>query len=186
MSELKAWKQLSSRYIHREKWFALRADQVQKGNGDRMYPYYVLEYSDWVNVFPLTSDGRVVLVKQYRYGLGTFSLELPGGIMDPHETHPEDAARRELLEETGFSCGNIEQVGVVATNPATSNNRLFCFLARDCAFVQPVAHDENEEIEVVLLSLDELAEKLRRNEIIQSLHVSSMVYALLRLGKLQF
>jgi ADP-ribose pyrophosphatase len=183
MSELRAWRQISSRYIHREKWFNLRADKVLKGNGDEMDPYYVLEYSDWVNIFPVTKDGMVVLVKQYRYSLGCFSIEVPGGIMDPHETDPLEAAKRELLEETGYSAGKVEEVAVVATNPATQNNRLHCYMATDCELTHELDHDENEELEVVLVSMDELLDMLRNNQIIQSLHVASMFYSLMRLGK---
>lgn len=178
------WKQISSKYIIKESWFSLRSDKVLKGNGQPMDPYYVLEYSDWVNVFPVTREGKVVMVKQYRYGLQTFSLELPGGIMDPHETNPEEAAKRELLEETGLSCGKIEQVAVVATNPATQSNRLYCYLATDCVKTHELTHDENEEMEIFELEIDELIQLLRENKIIQSLHVCSMIYALQKLGKI--
>lgn len=177
------WKHINSRYIHREKWFNLRSDKVLKGNGVEMDPYYVFEFSDWVTVFPVTKEGKVVLVKQYRYGLGVWSIEVPGGIMDPHETNPEEAAKRELLEETGYSCGKIEEVAIVATNPATQNNRLYCYLATGCELTHEQEFDENEEIELLLVTLEELRSMLRNNEIIQSLHVNTMLYSLLRLGE---
>lgn len=179
------WQHVSSKYIHREKWFNLRADKVLKGNGEPMEPYYVFEFSDWVNVLPVTKEGKVVLVKQYRYGLGTWSIEVPGGIMDPHETNPLEAAKRELLEETGYSCGQIEEVAVVAANPATQNNRLYCYLATDCELTHEQSFDDNEEIELILVSVEELKEMLRKNEIIQSLHVNSILYALMRLGEVK-
>jgi 8-oxo-dGTP pyrophosphatase MutT (NUDIX family) len=184
-TELKAWEQLGSRYIHRETWFSLRADRVLKGNGQTMDPYYVLEYSHWVNVMPVTTDGKVVLVRQYRYALGRFSLELPGGIMDPHETNPLEAAQRELLEETGYSCGRIVPSGIVAPNPATQNNLLYCYLATDCTRTHALAPDENEELEILTVPVPEVVRMLRNNEIIQSLHVSSMLYGLLKLGAIQ-
>jgi 8-oxo-dGTP pyrophosphatase MutT (NUDIX family) len=181
---LKPWEPIESSYLHQESWFKLRADRLRKGNGQEMNPYYVLEYSDWVNVFPLTTDNKVVLVRQYRYALQTFSIEVPGGIMDSHENHPEEAAKRELLEETGFTCGHIEKVAVVATNPATQNNRLHCFLATDCQLTHPTDHDENEEIEVLLASLDELLDLIKTNQIVQSLHLSTMLYALMKLDRI--
>jgi 8-oxo-dGTP pyrophosphatase MutT (NUDIX family) len=180
-----AWKHIHSKYIHREKWFNLRSDKVLKGNGAEMEPYYVFEFSDWVNVLPVTTDGKIVLVKQYRYGLGVWSIEVPGGIMDPHETNPEEAAKRELLEETGYSCGNIEQVAIVATNPAIQNNRLYCYLATGCEMTHDQAFDENEEIELLLVTMDELKAMLRNNEIIQSLHVNSILYALIKMGEVK-
>ena len=179
------WKHLSSKYIHREKWFNLRSDKVLKGNGAEMEPYYVFEFSDWVNVLPVTTEGKIILVKQYRYALGIWSIEVPGGIMDPHETNPEEAAKRELLEETGYSCKNIEQVAVVATNPATQNNRLFCYLATGCELTHAQDFDEDEEIELLVVSLAELKEMLRKNEIAQSLHVCSIMYALMHMGEIK-
>jgi 8-oxo-dGTP pyrophosphatase MutT (NUDIX family) len=113
-------------------------------------------------------------------------MEVPGGIMDPHETDPLEAAKRELLEETGYSAGKVEEVAVVATNPATQNNRLHCYLATDCELTHELDHDENEELEVVLVSMDELLQMLRSNQIIQSLHVASMFYALQKLGRIVF
>lgn len=179
------WKHVDSKYIHREKWFNLRSDKVLKGNGAEMEPYYVFEFSDWVNVFPVTTDGKIILVKQYRYGLGVWSIEVPGGIMDPHETHPEEAAKRELLEETGYSCGSIEEVAIVATNPATQNNRLYCYLATGCELTHDQSFDENEEIELLLVTMEELKAMLHNNEIVQSLHVNSILYALIRLGEVK-
>jgi ADP-ribose pyrophosphatase len=180
---LKAWQKISSQYLHHETWFKLRADKVIKGNGQPMEPYYVTEYSDWVNILPVTTEGNVILVKQYRYALGVWSIEAPGGIMDPHETDPLQAASRELLEETGYSAGNIEKVAVLAANPATQNNRLHCYLATGCTPTHDVSLDENEEIEVLIMPLDELVSMVRNNEIVQSLHTASILYALIRLGK---
>lgn len=183
MSKLQPWRQISSRYLHRETWFNLRSDAVVKGNGQTMEPYYVLEYSHWVNILPITNDGRVILVRQYRHALGQFSIELPGGIMDAHEINPMEAARRELLEETGYSAGHIEQVAVVATNPATHNNLLYCYLATGCQLTQAIELDENEELEMIVITMDELLTMLRENKILQSLHVTSMLYGLMKLGK---
>lgn len=178
------WQQIDSKYIHKEKWFNLRSDTVRKGSGELMERYYVFEFSDWVSVLPVTTDGKIVLVKQYRYALGVWSIELPGGIMDPHESHPEDAAKRELLEETGYSCKTIEQVAVVATNPATQNNRFYCYLATGCELTHDTAYDENEEIELMLVTMEELKAMVRNNEIVQSLHTCSIMYALLKMGEI--
>jgi ADP-ribose pyrophosphatase len=180
---LREWSHISTKYIHREKWFNLRADKLLKGNGQTMEPYYVFEFTDWATVLPVTTDGKVVLVRQYRYGLGQWSIEVPGGIMDPHETDPLEAAKRELQEETGYTCSHIEQVAVIAPNPATQNNRMYCYLATGCELTHAQHFDENEELEVLLVSMEELKTMLRENKILQSLHVSGILYALLRLGE---
>jgi 8-oxo-dGTP pyrophosphatase MutT (NUDIX family) len=182
-NNLNPWKQISFDYIHEETWFKLRRDRVQKGNGGEMYPYYVLEYTNWATVFPVTKEGKVILLKQYRYGLGEWSLEIPGGIMDPHETNPLEAGKRELLEETGYSCGQICEVGKVAPNPATANNWMHIFLATDCELTHAQSFDPHEELEIFLADMAEVKQLLRDNKIIQSLHVTSMLYALLALGE---
>ena len=186
MSELKAWQQISSEYLVQESWFRFRIDKVLKGNGEIMPAYYVLEYSNWASVFAVTSDGKVVLVRQYRYGIGQWSIEVPGGIMDAHETDPLEAAKRELLEETGYSCKTIEQVAVVAPNPATANNLMYCFLATGCELTHSQEFDEHEELEVLLVTIAQLKTMLRENKIIQSLHVTNMLYALEKLGEISW
>jgi 8-oxo-dGTP pyrophosphatase MutT (NUDIX family) len=180
--ELKPWQQLSYDYLHREAWFNLRRDRVLKGNGEVMYPYYVLEYTHWASVFPVTTEGKVILLRQYRYGLGEWSIEVPGGIMDPHETNPADSARRELQEETGYSCAEIKQVAKIAPNPATANNWMYSFLATGCELTHDQDLDSNEELEVLLLSMGDVKQLLRDNKIIQALHTTTMFYALQALG----
>jgi ADP-ribose pyrophosphatase len=181
-SILKPWKQISSDYIHKETWFNLRRDRLLKGNGEEMYPYYVLEYSTWASVFPVTAEGKIILLKQYRYGVGEWSIEVPGGIMDPDETDPLEAGRRELLEETGYSCGDIREIAKVAPNPATANNWMHIYFATGCTLTHAQAFDPHEELEVFLADVDEVKALLRDNKIIQSLHVSAMFYGLNALG----
>ena len=93
------WKVLSSEYLFNEPWLTIRKDRCQLPNGHIVPAFYVNEYPDWVNVFALTEEGQVVMVKQYRHGIREISIELPGGVIDEGET-PEEAARRELMEET--------------------------------------------------------------------------------------
>lgn len=183
---LKEWSHLSSEYLVEEPWFKIRRDKVLKGNGQPMERYYVWEFSNWVNVLPVTTEGDIILVRQYRYGLGVWSIEVPGGIMDPHESDPAEAAKRELLEETGYSCQTIEQVAVLSPNPSTQSNRLYCFLAKGCELTHEQSFDENEEIEVLKVKPAELLHMLRNNEIVQSLHVNAIMYALMKLGEIKF
>ena len=184
MSDLKPWAKISSEYLCEENWFKFRRDRLRKGNGEEMFPYYVLEYTNWATIFPVTEDGRVILVRQYRYGAAVWSIEVPGGIMDSHETDPIEAAKRELLEETGYSCGKIERVAILAPNPALQNNVMYCFLATGCRLTHKPQLDENEELEVKLVTIDELKDLLFQNKIIQSLHVSCIFYALEKLKQL--
>ena len=183
---LQAWKQVSTEYLVQESWFKLRRDRVLKSNNEIMPSYYVLEYSNWANVFPITTDGKVILVRQYRYGIGQWSLEIPGGIMDPGETNPLEAAKRELLEETGYSCKEIVETAIIAPNPATANNVMYCYLATGCELTHEQSFDEHEELEVILVTMEELKTMLRENKILQSLHTTSMFYALEKLGEIKW
>jgi 8-oxo-dGTP pyrophosphatase MutT (NUDIX family) len=140
-------------------------------------PYYVLEYPDWANVVAVTRDHEVVLVRQYRHALGEVVLELPGGCVDSADQSPEAAARRELLEETGYSAGNVIRVGELSPNPATHSNLVHGFLAMGCERTTEPALDPQEQIEVVLVPLEDLA-AVARSEFRQAMHVASVFLAL--------
>ncbi|NEU07419.1 NUDIX hydrolase [Flavihumibacter sp. R14] len=182
MKELN-WKLLSSKYLFKDNWATLRADACQMPNGNIINPYYVLEYPDWVNVVALTQDNEVIVIKQYRHAVGAVILELPGGCIDPGET-PEQAVRRELLEETGYDFQHLELLSILYANPATGNNRTHCFLATGGKKLQEQSLDGGEEIVVELVSLPKLKELLIENQFGQALHASGIFYALLRLQAL--
>ncbi len=115
------WAVLESKYLFNQPWLTVRQDRCELPDGRMMPAYYVLEYPAWVSVVALTSDNKMVLVKQYRHGLGVESIELPGGVVDAGED-AETAGRRELLEETGYEFERYEYLGKISPNPATTTN----------------------------------------------------------------
>lgn len=136
--------------------FSTRLDEVENPrNGHRMRAF-VLETADWVNVVARTAEGRFVLVEQHRFGTGRVSLEVPGGIVDPGEA-PLDTARRELLEETGYTATDWRRVGTVDANPAFMDNQCHFFLAADAQASGAQALDDGEDIVVLELDVEELA-----------------------------
>lgn len=179
------WKTLSSKYLFKSNWLTAREDTCETPKGKVVTPYYVLEYNDWVNCVAIDEQGRVIMVRQFRQGIGKTLLEIPGGTMDNDDPSPEYAMRRELLEETGYSFEKMDYLGAVAPNPASSNNLTHMFLATGGKKVQEQDLDENEEIEVVLLEVEELEAMLKENKILQSLHVSCIFYALLKLKEVK-
>jgi len=179
MSDLK-WEKLSSRYLIKEKWATLRVDTCKMPNGTLIDDYYVLEYPGWVNAIALTEENEVIVIKQYRHAAGEVILEIPGGCIDPGET-PEEAVRRELLEETGYQFDSYEQLCTLYANPSTAGNITTSYLARGGKKIQEQHLDGREEIEVLKISLNELKSLALQNKFPQALHASAVFHALFHL-----
>ena len=178
------WKVEGSRRILQDEWISLRADTCRTPEGALIEPYYVLDYPDWVNLVALTADEQVVLVRLYRHGLARTLLEIPGGAVDPTDASPLEAARRELLEETGFTTGSIVESGVMAPNPASQSNLVHSFLATGCRRVAEPEDSVTERMETELVPLDEFVRMVLAGELLHALHISSALFALQRLGRL--
>jgi 8-oxo-dGTP pyrophosphatase MutT (NUDIX family) len=144
--------------------FSIRTDTARSPRTGREHDFYVLESADWVSVIPLTPDGQVVMVRQYRHGIREVTLEVPGGLVEPDHT-PLETARRELLEETGYEAEEITFIGAAHPQPAVLNNRHLTFLATGVRKTAAPDPDEGEDIEVVLFPLSELQRKIGEGEI---------------------
>ena len=180
--ELK-WRKLSSAYIHKGPWATLRSDRCEMPNGHIVEDYYVLEYNNWVNAVAITENNRILMVHQYRHAAGIVSLEIPGGVIDEGET-PEEALRRELLEETGYQFDNFELLCTIYANPSTANNQTRCYLAQGGKKVQRQHLDVQEELIVETFTIPQVKKLLLNNKIAQSLHCTGLFYALNKLGAL--
>jgi 8-oxo-dGTP pyrophosphatase MutT (NUDIX family) len=179
------WKVVESEKLFSAPWLNVRRDVCELPDGRRHSDYYILEYPDWATAFALTKDNKVVMVRQYRHGLGVISTEVPGGVIDNNEK-PEDAVARELLEETGYEFDSIEEIGKVSPNPATSTNYMHMFLATGGRKVAEQNLDATEDVEVLIYTIEELKQLLRENKMVQSLHVTTAFYALERLGMMSY
>ena len=180
---MEKWKTINSNYIIQRPWATLRVDKLEMPNGNIKEEYYVLEYPTWVNMVALTEDNQVIFVKQYRHGAGKIMVELPAGVVEDNED-PEIAARRELLEETGYAFDDISYVCELFANPATSGNITYTYLLTGGRKVQEQELDPSEDIEVVLMDLQEAKQFLFDNKIGQALHSSALFYTLKKLGEL--
>lgn len=180
------WKILSSEYLFNDRWFKVRKDVCVTPQGKIVDPYYVYDFATWVGAVPVTEDGKIIMLKQYRHALGEVCYEIPGGCVDDTDKNIEEAVARELLEETGYEFSTYEYLGRISPNPSTNSNLLHMFLAKGGKKVAEQMLDENEEIEVMLLSIQELKQLLRENKIVQSMHVSCIMYALERLSELKY
>lgn len=182
MAEPQAWDVLESAYLSRKPWLTLRQDRVRLSGGAVIEEYFVLEYPAWVNVVAVTPDDRVVLVRQYRHGLGRVGVELPAGVVEPADPSPEAAARRELLEETGYGGGTWSPLCVASANPGTHSNLTHSFLA---VGVEPVARptpEATEDIRVFTGPVDEVARLVEAGQVVQALHLAPLLKYLLGRG----
>lgn len=182
--EILKWQKLSSRYLVKEQWATLRVDTCDLQNGVIKDDYFVLEYPNWVNAVALTTDNEIIMVRQYRHAGDIISLEIPGGVIDGDEK-PEDAVRRELLEETGYSFETIALIATLYPNPATANNVTYTYLLTGGVKTQEQHLDEHEILNVEKYSIPEVKQLLLENKIDQSLHASALFYGLLKLEAIQ-
>jgi 8-oxo-dGTP pyrophosphatase MutT (NUDIX family) len=145
------------------------ADATGRPRGDA----FTLRFPDWCNVVAVTPDDCIVLVWQYRFGTGALSLEIPGGVIDAGEA-PEEAARRELLEETGYEAERFEPLLTVEANPALQANRCFTFLARGARPTGQTGFDAQEELETALAPGARVADLLDGGQVTHSLVHSAL------------
>lgn len=165
------WKKLTSEEIAHCRVFSVRRDVSIRENDpeDREgHSFYCIESPNWVNVIALTPKNEVVLIEQYRHGIEDMILEIPGGMIDEDEL-PEDAVRRELLEETGYTAAEIISLGKSHPNPAIQNNQMHHFLALGCEKTEEVSFDSHESIGTRLAPLSDVAELILNEQITHSL-----------------
>ncbi len=171
-SRLKPWRRLDSERLHRCRVFDLDRIRYRAPDGDGPRDFFVVESPDWINVIPLTDDDRVVMVRQYRFGVEDFTLEIPGGMCDPGEA-PAAAAAREMREETGYACRELVELGWVHPNPAIQTNRCHTYLARGAFPDGDQQPDPHEDLEVEIVRLDEVPRLIREGKITHSLVISA-------------
>lgn len=167
------WRRTRSESIFRHRLFELRRDELASSDGADRREALVLDAPHWVNVVPRLDDGRVVLVRQWRFGIGAPTLEIPGGMVDPDES-PAAAAARELVEETGYRARRLEALGEVEPNPAFLANRCTTFLATGLELVGEPVGDGWEEIRVETVPAAELSGLVARGEIRHALVIAAL------------
>ncbi len=168
------WKVLDSFYISREPWFTVRRERVELPGGNIVPSYYILDYPEWVNIIAVTPDEKMVMIRQYRHGLGQVNFELAAGTCEKSDSSPLDTARRELQEETGYGGGKWREFAVFSANPATSSNLTHTFLAEGVIPVSGQHLDSGEDISVHLFEMDEVLDMLKKGEIVQALMAASL------------
>ncbi|MGH9441660.1 MAG: NUDIX hydrolase [Thermoanaerobaculia bacterium] len=167
------WRRVKSEPLGDFKIFTIRRDRIVSPRTAEEHDFYVLDGSDWINVIALTPEGRILLVEQYRHGTESVTLEIPGGAVNRRDASPLEAARRELLEETGHTAETWEDLGFVHPNPAIQSNRCFTFVARGCRRVAEPSLDPGEDIALLEAEPGEVKAMLRDGRISHSLVVAA-------------
>ncbi len=177
-SDPKPYKVLDSKYLFRRPWLTIREERLELQSGGIIEQFYVFEYPRWVNVIAITKENEVVLIRQYRHAIGEVYYEIPAGVCEDGEDLLE-AARRELLEETGYGGGEWTHFMTLCANPAIQNNRTYTFLARGVEKKANQKLELTEEITVHLKSKEEVKNLIYQGEIIQALHAAPLLKFLL-------
>jgi 8-oxo-dGTP pyrophosphatase MutT (NUDIX family) len=176
------WTVESSRVTIDTPWFTVREDVCLLPTGKKLGTYYVCESPPFVHVAAFDAENRLLLVWQYRHGVGQIVPELPGGCMDADESDPCVAATRELREETGFTAGHCEPLLKVSPNPARQNNMAHFFLATDLTDTGQVDWDETEHIYSRFCGAEEVAAMIREGTFLQGYHLPAVMLAFERRG----
>lgn len=174
MTEPAPWKLVEREELQDCAVFKVSRLSARSPRTGALHPFYGITAADWVNVVALTPRGDVVMVRQWRHGSQSVTLEIPGGIIDPGET-PAEAAVRELREETGYGGGTVVPLGSVNPNPALFANRVFTFLVHGVEPQGAIHNESTEHTEAVLVPRSELAARVEREEIDHALVMAALL-----------
>jgi 8-oxo-dGTP pyrophosphatase MutT (NUDIX family) len=176
---IRRWPLLKSETVFNPALFRVSRDRTRSPRTGGEQDFHVIHMADWLLVVPITTDGKLVMVRQYRHGSREIGLEIPGGLLDDSDARPVQGAARELMEETGYcsSAENLSLLGKLWPQPALLSNQLWIYLAQN---VRPVAMpnpDEGEDIEIVLLEPHEMTTLIANGGISNAMTVSALMLA---------
>jgi ADP-ribose pyrophosphatase len=182
---MEPWKTLGSRLLlDRSPWLKVHADDVQLPDGRMVKDYLRLETPDFVVIVPQDGSGRIGLIRSYKRGPDQIDLQPPAGMVEPGEA-PEDAARRELLEELGCRPGGWQALGRYVLAGNMRGGYAYVYLATDCVAVAPPDSGDLEEQEAVWLDRPEIERIWRSGQLAQLGSVAALGLAFARLDRPQ-
>lgn len=167
-------KQLSSEPKFDGKIVRLRVDTVLLPNGEQS-TREVIDHANAVVIVPVDSEDNVLLVRQYRYAVEDTLLEAPAGLIDDSED-PDDAAQRELREETGYASRSLRPLGGFWSSPGFCTEYLYAYLARDLV-PSPLSPDDDEFIEVERQPISRIPQLIRLGEIQDAKTIAALLMA---------
>ncbi|MDM9381774.1 NUDIX hydrolase [Chlorogloeopsis sp. ULAP01] len=165
MRNLEKWQLLQSKLVIDHHWCKVRQDEIKLPNGSIIDDYFVYIKPEVALVLPITSSREIVFVRQYRHAIGEFFIELPAGSFDPNQESAETAAKRELQEETGYIADQITKIATLYDKPSKETNQIHLFLAENVVKVGGQELDITEEIEIILIPIESVLDKVTQGEI---------------------
>lgn len=179
------WKTLRQKAILDKEFLKLFEKEMEESATGRKSIFYTLHSKDWCNITPITEEGRIVMIRQYRFGADCYTLEIPGGIVDPEDPDPKDGALRELFEETGYRAADRARclsLGSVQPNPAILNNLAHSYIVGPVRRVSAPELDEHEAIETLEVTPEEIPARIASGEIRHALTIANL-FAIVMLGE---
>jgi len=179
------WKTVRQKALLDKDFLKLFEKEMEETATGRKSVFYTLHSKDWCNITPVTDQGRIVMIRQYRFGMDCYTLEIPGGIVDPEDPDPKNGALRELFEETGYRAATGARcisLGSVQPNPALLNNLAHSYIVGPVRRVSAPELDEHEAIETVELAPEEIPARIASGEIRHALTIANL-FAIVMLGE---
>lgn len=183
MNKLKKWKIVKSEMVLNHRWCQVRQDAIELPNGKIIDDFFVVVRPDIALIVPVTNHQEIVFVRQYRHGVGEILLELPAGSFDADQEKAETAAIRELREETGYLAQKVTKLATQYDNPVKDTNKIHLFLAENVTKIGEQKLDITENIEVVLIPVESVMDKIIKGEISVTGSVAALFLGLNLLNK---
>lgn len=173
---IQPWKKLYTREAGDFRIFDITVDRKVNPRNDHEQDFYIINAPNWVNVIAVTTNRQLIMVEQFRHGSGSVELEIPGGVMDPHDDSPVEAGLRELREETGFEGCNARIIGQVYSNPAIMVNKTFTVLVEECERKHEIELDAGEDLITHLVPLGDVRKMAAEGRFGHSLVVAALYH----------
>ena len=176
---IRPWPLIGTQEVFETRLFTVACDRARSPRTGAESDFHVIRMVDWLMVVPITEQGQLVMVRQYRHGSRLVSLEVPGGLHDGAHERPDQGAVRELAEETGY--GNDGEkplfIGELRPQPALLANRVWIYLAKDVRLSNKPDPDAGEDIEVVLLDPRDIPARIAGGAINNAMTVAALSLA---------